>query len=124
MKTFYLYKHLLVTLLLLGLSLVPASASENHTKEKIDVKEIVLGHMSDAYSWHIINFNGSTIQYPCPSSYEAKIPANGMYSAAHVLKKQAKKGKPTAASFSTKQKTARFTKNSQTAVLSALMISV
>ncbi len=44
-----------------------ALASGNHTGEKIDVKEIVLGHLGDAYEWHFFateNVEGA-IPLPC-----------------------------------------------------------
>ena len=40
-----------------------ASSSEDG---KVDVKEIVLGHMSDAYDWHITTWNGHHISIPLP----------------------------------------------------------
>ena len=32
----------------------------------IDVKEIVLGHLSDAYEWHICSVNGHHVWMPLP----------------------------------------------------------
>lgn len=34
--------------------------------EPVDVKEIVLGHMSDAYEWHITTWNGHHVSIPLP----------------------------------------------------------
>jgi F-type H+-transporting ATPase subunit a len=31
---------------------------------KIDVKEVVLGHMSDGYDWHITTWNGHHVSIP------------------------------------------------------------
>ena len=42
---------------------VPISA---HAEEEVDVKEIVLGHMSDAYEWHITTFGHKHISLPPP----------------------------------------------------------
>lgn len=42
---------------------VPAPA---HAEEEVDVKEIVLGHMSDAYEWHITTFGHKHISLPLP----------------------------------------------------------
>lgn len=42
---------------------VQAAESENSS---VDVKEIVLGHMSDAYEWHITTINGHHISIPLP----------------------------------------------------------
>lgn len=42
-----------------------ATASEQKD-EPVDVKEIVLGHMSDAYEWHITTWNGHHVSIPLP----------------------------------------------------------
>ena len=55
--------------LLAALILSCATAFANDTKEepgKVDVKEIVLGHLSDAYDWHITTWNGHHISIPLP----------------------------------------------------------
>lgn len=63
-------KHLWATILLLVVSFclcpVTASAAQDGGKEEINVKEIVLGHMSDAYEWHITTWNGNHISIPLP----------------------------------------------------------
>jgi F-type H+-transporting ATPase subunit a len=41
----------------------PVSANES---EGIDAKEIVLGHLSDAYEWHITTIGGKHISIPLP----------------------------------------------------------
>lgn len=47
------------------LSLTPAAASESQDEPgKVDVKEIVLGHLSDGYDWHITTWNGHHIAIP------------------------------------------------------------
>ncbi len=43
---------------------LPAAAEEQ--KSTVDVKEIVLGHMSDSYEWHITTWNGHHISIPLP----------------------------------------------------------
>lgn len=60
-------KHL--TLVILSIALlcftpIPLQASEE--KSEVDVKEIVLGHMSDAYEWHITTWQGHHISIPLP----------------------------------------------------------
>lgn len=46
---------------------LPASAAHAEGNDgAIDVKEIVLGHMSDAYDWHIVTWNGHHISIPLP----------------------------------------------------------
>lgn len=51
-----------------------ASANEAAPKaqEKPDVKEIVLGHMSDAYDWHIVTWNGHHVSIPLPVIVKGK----------------------------------------------------
>ena len=56
-------RYLLLSLTLLLAGLIPTQASES---EGIDVKEIVLGHMADAYEWHITTIGGKHISIPLP----------------------------------------------------------
>ncbi len=59
-----------VCLLLLATFLfaLPLSASNYAAEEyeKLDVKEVVLGHMSDTYDWHITTWNGHHVSIPLP----------------------------------------------------------
>ena len=68
MKYLHSFKRILLSLLLLtGVmgTAVPAVASSSEDG-KVDVKEIVLGHMSDSYEWHITTWNGHHISIPLP----------------------------------------------------------
>ena len=59
----------LCTLALFFVTFFAAQAAHSEASEaqpKIDVKEIVLGHMSDAYEWHITTWNGHHISIPLP----------------------------------------------------------
>ena len=63
-----MYKLKIMRYLLLCLTLLlavgtPVSANE---REGVDVKEIVLGHLSDAYEWHITTVGGHHISIPLP----------------------------------------------------------
>ncbi len=61
-------KHLvpiILALIALFTTSLPTYASEDG-KSSVDVKEIVLGHMSDAYEWHITTVNGHAISLPLP----------------------------------------------------------
>ena len=40
--------------------------AEDKKESNVDVKEIVLGHMSDAYEWHITTWGGHHISIPLP----------------------------------------------------------
>lgn len=44
----------------------PSWASGSAEGGKVDVKEIVLGHMSDAYDWHITTWEGEHVSIPLP----------------------------------------------------------
>ena len=61
-------KHIGCLLLVALLSVMPAAASGAEAGEKstVDVKEIVLGHMGDAYEWHILTWNGHEVAIPLP----------------------------------------------------------
>lgn len=68
MKNFKNLKRLSMLLMLFATMIVlsqPASASSGNDG-KVDVKEIVLGHMSDAYDWHITTWKGHHISIPLP----------------------------------------------------------
>ncbi|MBR1838521.1 MAG: F0F1 ATP synthase subunit A [Bacteroidaceae bacterium] len=60
-------KRICLGIMLLGLLfLVAAPTYAAEEKEPIDVKEAVLGHMSDAYDWHITTWNGHHVSIPLP----------------------------------------------------------
>ncbi len=56
-------RYLLLCLTFLLSTATPVSASES---DGIDVKEIVLGHLADAYEWHITTIGGKHISIPLP----------------------------------------------------------
>lgn len=47
------------------LLLLPLQANASETKE-LDIPEIVLEHMSDAYEWHLFSYHGKHISIPLP----------------------------------------------------------
>lgn len=49
-----------------------ASGSNGGEGGKIDVKEIVMGHLSDSYEWHIATWNGHHISIPLPVIVKGK----------------------------------------------------
>ena len=55
----------LLAMIFIGLAPANADTSEEEPG-KVDVKEIVLGHLSDAYDWHITTWNGHHISIPLP----------------------------------------------------------
>ncbi len=56
-----IYIYLLLAFISMSL---PLSASDK--KIDVDVKEIVLGHMADAYEWHITTYKGHNVSIPLP----------------------------------------------------------
>ena len=52
-----------IALILALFTFVPSTA---HAEEEVDVKEIVLGHMSDAYEWHITTLGHKHVSLPLP----------------------------------------------------------
>lgn len=58
---------LFLTVFILLTACCPVQASHASSSEKgIDVQEIVLGHMADAYDWHICSIEGEHISIPLP----------------------------------------------------------
>jgi F-type H+-transporting ATPase subunit a len=63
-----MYKLRQITYLLLCLAFLAGTSTQAHAAEGegVDVKEIVLGHMADAYEWHITTIGDSHISIPLP----------------------------------------------------------
>lgn len=61
---------LCVMAVLLTVCSVPASAADSSTgqaeEEKVDIKEIVFGHIRDAYEWHITSWGDTHLTIPLP----------------------------------------------------------
>ena len=55
-----------ILLIFICTALAPAATASEQKDEPVDVKEIVLGHMSDAYEWHITTWNGHHVSIPLP----------------------------------------------------------
>lgn len=61
-------KHIRAFLLLLMVALLPLhlSAADIEHGDEINIPEIVLEHLSDAYEWHIASYKGKSIHVPLP----------------------------------------------------------
>lgn len=57
-------RFLLCLFLCLGLAINSASANEDSKQEKVNITEIVFGHINDAYNWHICEINGEHVSIP------------------------------------------------------------
>lgn len=55
---------LLMTLMAWGA--LPQAKAAHSSGGKVDVEEIVLGHMGDAYDWHIATYDGHHVSLPLP----------------------------------------------------------
>ncbi len=61
-------KHIKSLLLLIILALLPLQlrAADGEQGSEIDIPEIVLEHLSDAYEWHIASYKGKSLHIPLP----------------------------------------------------------
>lgn len=55
-----------IIFLLLNIFFMSLPVSADDKKVDVNVKEIVLGHMADAYEWHITTYKGHSISIPLP----------------------------------------------------------
>lgn len=55
----------IIFLLIVALLPLQVSASEG-TGEKLDIPEIVLEHLADAYEWHVATYEGKSLSIPLP----------------------------------------------------------
>ena len=60
-------KQLKILILLLVVALLPLQTKAAESKEsQLNISEIVLEHLSDAYAWHIASYNGKSLSIPLP----------------------------------------------------------
>ena len=59
------YISLILVLFLSSLSLY-ASSNEGDNNKELDIPEIVLEHLSDAYEWHVATYQGKHLSLPLP----------------------------------------------------------
>lgn len=65
--------------------LLPAQASgESKEGEKLDVKEVVLDHLADAYEWHITTWGGKHISIPLPVILYSETSGLHTFSSSHL----------------------------------------
>ena len=83
--------HIMLLLLAMTFSL-QASASEKEGNG-VDVKEIVLGHMADAYEWHITTVGGKSIAIPLLVMVKSEQTGEWLVCSSSVLEKAAHEGK-------------------------------
>ena len=60
-------KQLKILIVLLVVALLPLQTKAAESKEsQLNISEIVLEHLSDAYEWHIASYNGKSLSIPLP----------------------------------------------------------
>ena len=74
----------IVFLLLVALLPVQTFGSEAESKE-LDIPEIVLEHLADAYEWHIATYQGKHISVPLPVIIRSKETGQWHFCTAHSL---------------------------------------
>lgn len=83
--------HIMLLLLAMTFSL-QALASEKEG-EGVDVKEIVLGHMADAYEWHVTTIGGKSIAIPLLVMVKSEQTGEWLVCSSSVLEEAAHEGK-------------------------------
>ena len=80
-------KQLKSIILLMMVALLPmqAMAEEGGGDEKINIPEIVLHHLADAYEWHIASYQGSHISIPLPIIIRSENTGEWHFCTAHSL---------------------------------------
>lgn len=61
-----------------------AVADTDTTEQGLDVQEVIFGHMSDAYEWHITNVGDKSISIPLPVIVRSKTSGWHVFSSAKV----------------------------------------
>ena len=61
-----------------------AVADTDTTEQGLDVQEVIFGHMSDAYEWHITNIGDKSISIPLPVIVRSKTSGWHVFSSAKV----------------------------------------
>lgn len=61
--------------------------NESSSTEKIDAREIVLGHLQDSYEWHITSWNGHEITIPLPVILYSGESGWHIFSSSHLFPK-------------------------------------
>ena len=74
---------LLILFLCLGFT-SSLRAADSAEKSGVDVKEIVIGHMSDAYDWHITTIAGHHISIPLPVIVKGETSGWQVFSSSHL----------------------------------------
>jgi F-type H+-transporting ATPase subunit a len=75
----------IILLMMVALLPMPALAEEGGGDEKINIPEIVLEHLADAYEWHIASYQGAHISIPLPIIIRSENTGEWHFCTAHSL---------------------------------------
>ena len=75
----------IILLMMVALLPVTALAEEGGEGEALDIPEIVLEHLADAYEWHIASYQGSHISIPLPIIVRSENTGDWHFCTAHSL---------------------------------------
>ena len=75
----------IILLMMVALLPMPALAEEGGGDEQINIPEIVLEHLADAYEWHIASYQGSHISIPLPIIIRSENTGEWHFCTAHSL---------------------------------------
>ena len=64
---------------------MPALAEESGVGEELDIPEIVLEHLADAYEWHIASYEGKHLSIPLPIIIRSENTGDWHFCTAHSL---------------------------------------
>lgn len=80
-------KHLKSIVLILAVAFLPLQlhAEEQQGGEELNIPEIVLEHLSDAYEWHIASYEGRHLSIPLPVIIRSENTGQWHFCAAHSL---------------------------------------
>lgn len=80
-------KHLKSIILILAVAFLPLQlfAEEQQGGEELNIPEIVLEHLSDAYEWHIASYEGRHLSIPLPVIIRSENTGQWHFCTAHTL---------------------------------------
>ena len=78
-------KALMMAFLLMFLPMQLSAQEEHGGGEELDIPEIVLEHLSDAYEWHIASYQGKHLSIPLPIIVRSSADGSWHFCTAHSL---------------------------------------
>jgi len=75
----------IILLMMVALLPMPALAEESGDGKELDIPEIVLEHLADAYEWHIASYEGKHLSIPLPIIIRSENTGEWHFCTAHSL---------------------------------------